>query len=221
MKTKPLIYVAGPYSHPDPILNVRRAIQVGNWIESLGGLPYIPHLSMFQHLCAPRNYEQWIQLGLAWVQRCDAFIRIPGGSRGADREEALAFELKIPSFRCTLFDDRSPASGLLAWIKNWRPPKRTAGCSHVMEFNDCPYCVAIIQGRMDDARQKCAKAICKGCKAEWPVRRVTSLGWIHDIPEEETNCDPCSSEYVRLRSWTSCEAGAIRDLIKEKTGNES
>jgi hypothetical protein len=42
---------------------------------------------------------EWYAAGVALVSRCDAVLRLPGASRGADMEEAEAVRLGIPVFR--------------------------------------------------------------------------------------------------------------------------
>jgi len=90
------VYIAGPYSKGDTIENIRRAIIVANDLIEVGHTPYVPHLSGFQHLVMARPYEDWLKIDLAWVARCDAMLRLAGGSPGADREVAEAKRLGIP-----------------------------------------------------------------------------------------------------------------------------
>jgi len=92
------VYVAGPYTKPDPAVNVRNAILVGARLLDAGHVPFIPHLAHFWHLVSPRPYEDWMQLDMAWIEVCEAMFRIPGESAGADREVARAKELGIPVF---------------------------------------------------------------------------------------------------------------------------
>jgi len=92
------LYLSGPYTLGDTALNVRNAIEAGDTLISEGYVPFIPHLSHFQHLICPRNYEDWMSLDLQWIERCDALIRLPGESSGADREMVKADELGKPVF---------------------------------------------------------------------------------------------------------------------------
>lgn len=93
----PMVYIAGPYSHPDPVLNTRTAIKAGMRVWDEGyGVPVIPHLTMLAHLVTPRPLEFWYEFDLALVARCDAVWRLPGESTGADNEVAFAEEHNIP-----------------------------------------------------------------------------------------------------------------------------
>ena len=95
---KKRIFVSGPYTLPDCAVNVRNAILATGSLMDVGFLPYCPHLSHFVHLLLPHSYEQWMALDLAWLESCDAVLRLPGESPGADRETARARELGIPVF---------------------------------------------------------------------------------------------------------------------------
>lgn len=96
---KLLVYVAGPYSHPDPVENTHAACTVGTELFDTGViLPIVPHLSMLFHAIAPRQYEDWLELDLEIVRRCDAVFRMEGESPGADREVAYAKKHRIPVF---------------------------------------------------------------------------------------------------------------------------
>lgn len=95
------VYVAGPYTaddHEGVELNVARAIHAGNRLLDAGVWPYVPHLSHFQHAAKARGYEEWMALDFAWLRKCDALVRLPGKSSGADREVALAGEIGMPVF---------------------------------------------------------------------------------------------------------------------------
>ncbi len=92
------VYVAGPYTSGDPCVNTRDAIAAGNLLLDAGYAPFVPHLSHFWHTCTPRTYEDWMALDLAWVVVADALLRLPGPSKGADREVAAAIGAGVPVF---------------------------------------------------------------------------------------------------------------------------
>lgn len=58
-----------------------------------GLAPYVPHLSHFQDMMFRRDYEEWMALDFAWIERCDALVRLSGASHGADREVVYAQDL--------------------------------------------------------------------------------------------------------------------------------
>lgn len=92
------IYVASSYSLGDPAANVRRQIDAGEELINAGFYPYLPLLSHYQHQIYPHSYETWTRLDDAWVSVCDALLRLPGESPGADREVELAEKLGIPVY---------------------------------------------------------------------------------------------------------------------------
>ncbi len=92
------IYIAGPYTGGETTLNVRIAVEAGQRIADAGAIPFVPHLYHLWHLLIPGPYEQWMRFDLAWLEKCDALVRLPGESPGADREVAEAERLGLPVF---------------------------------------------------------------------------------------------------------------------------
>ena len=93
---KKLIYIAAPYTHPDPVENTHKVIQIAEKIIEMGFIPYIPHLSLLWHIVSPHPQEFWYNYDLEILRRCDALLRIDGSSTGADREVKFAEENHIP-----------------------------------------------------------------------------------------------------------------------------
>jgi hypothetical protein len=93
------VYVAGPLTHGDQAANVRAAMDAAEVLMDAGLYPFVPHLSWFSHLTSPRPYEEWLSYDLGWLKRCDAVLRLPGHSPGAERECSMATFLGIPVFR--------------------------------------------------------------------------------------------------------------------------
>jgi hypothetical protein len=95
---KPIIYVAGPYTKPDPAINVANAMMVGHWLMSNGAYAIVPHLSHFMHIQQSRPYREWLDQDKAILARCDGLYLIPGESPGADEEVELCHNLDLPVF---------------------------------------------------------------------------------------------------------------------------
>lgn len=99
------VYISGPYGAPtetERLANALRATDVYITLIKKGYTPFCPHLSHWANLRAnelgtPVDYEEWLQLDLAWVKQCDIFLYL-APSPGADRELTLARELLMPSF---------------------------------------------------------------------------------------------------------------------------
>lgn len=99
MMSRPLIYIAGPYTHPDPVENTHDTIKVADRLVDTGLVtPVVPHVSLLWHIITPRPVDFWYEYDLALLARCDAVLRLPGSSSGADKEVELAYELQIPVF---------------------------------------------------------------------------------------------------------------------------
>lgn len=120
VKRRPLVYVAGPYTNPDPVLNTRRAIQIGDVLWRKGAVPLIPHLSIVWHLVCPRPLEDWYEIDLHLLDRCDALLRLWGDSTGANAEVNYAHEAGVPVFLEPGIGGGVP-SVLVGWIELWRP----------------------------------------------------------------------------------------------------
>ncbi len=100
MSTKPLVYVAGAYTQPDPIENTHNYLQLGTQLVEDGYVtPFIPHVTLLWHMVTPRPYQFWLDYDKDILARCDALLRSNQDySSGADEEERLARELGIPVF---------------------------------------------------------------------------------------------------------------------------
>lgn len=92
------VYISGPYTKGDQGQNVRTAVYAASLVFSFGHVPFVPHLYHFWDLMFPGEYRQWMELGILWLQKCDAVLRLPGESAGADFEVTAAVSLKIPVF---------------------------------------------------------------------------------------------------------------------------
>lgn len=96
---RPLVYLAGPYSVPDPVANTNAVIAVASELIDEGLVtPFVPHLTMLWHAVAPRPLDFWYAYDIAMLRRCDAVFRLPGASAGADRETEFAVAEEIPVF---------------------------------------------------------------------------------------------------------------------------
>jgi hypothetical protein len=94
MKSK--VYIAGPYTIPDPVENTREAIMVADILFEKGFIPFVPHLNILWHLIVPRQETDWLEWDLEWLKACDYILRIPGKSKGADLEMKMAKQWGIP-----------------------------------------------------------------------------------------------------------------------------
>ena len=114
---KKWIYIASPYTKGDVAINVRTQMTAFDKLLSMGVIPIAPLYSHFQHLFIPRPYQDWINLDLEIIQRCDACLRLYSAyefrreddddhssyyqseSSGADGEVAEFLKLGRPVFK--------------------------------------------------------------------------------------------------------------------------
>lgn len=89
---KRLVYIAGPYTKPDPCMNTYFTIRIATGVwdackrEGIPFVPVVPHLTHFWHTMSPRAYTDWMDLDLSMLERCHVFVKLPGESTGADME---------------------------------------------------------------------------------------------------------------------------------------
>src|SRR5262245_39762275 len=76
---RPLVYLAGPYTRPDPVENTHTVIRLASELVDEGLVtPVVPHLTLLWHLVSPRPLEFWYEYDVAILGRCDAVFRIVG-----------------------------------------------------------------------------------------------------------------------------------------------
>ncbi len=96
MENRPKVYVSGPISLGDHVKNIRMGIDAGEELYQNGFIPYIPHTDFLWGLVYEHSWEGWMDIDLEWVKACDALLRLPGESRGADWEVEVATQLLKP-----------------------------------------------------------------------------------------------------------------------------
>lgn len=93
----PMIYVAHPMGKADVIdANCEMAIAFADRVYAAGAVPSIPALTRAWHAKFPKPYEEWMALDFAIIEHCDALVRCPGESPGADREVEFALSRGMP-----------------------------------------------------------------------------------------------------------------------------
>lgn len=94
---RPLVYVAGPITG-DPFGCVRQAAEAFDRCRAAGVVPFLPQLSVIHEMVRPLPYEAWLDYDRDVIRHCEALVRLPGDSPGADSEVALAHQLRLPVF---------------------------------------------------------------------------------------------------------------------------
>lgn len=118
LQPAPLVYIAAPYSEPDPVLNTHAVIRIADALLNAGFTPLIPHLTLAWHLVSPKPYETWLAYDQHLLARCDAVLRVPGYSHGATQECTFADELAIPVIRPRSADPADCVAALTHFFAN-------------------------------------------------------------------------------------------------------
>jgi hypothetical protein len=92
------IYIACPYTHGDQAENVRASITAAEGLAAKGHAPYNPLWSHFWEIFYHHEYAFWIEQDLEWLAQCQAVVRLPGRSAGADAEVEFARTHGLPVF---------------------------------------------------------------------------------------------------------------------------
>ncbi len=93
------VYIAGPmFSSGRLTKNLNDGITMYHLLISAGLAPYLPHFGVYADTLQPREEAEWLALDKVWLAQCQAMIRLPGVSKGADLEEQWCKELGIPVF---------------------------------------------------------------------------------------------------------------------------
>lgn len=107
------VYIAGPYS-ADPDRCTDNAIDVGNEVRNLGFTPFVPHLFHFWHQRHERHYNDWMDMDVYWLDRCDALLSLRGESPGSDEEwERAGLHGKMRFLGLSAFKARLIEEGLV------------------------------------------------------------------------------------------------------------
>lgn len=110
----PLVYIAGPYSKPDPVENTHLSIKKGMELYRTGLMTVlIPHVTLMMHLIEPHELQYWYDFDLTQIPHCTAVYRLPGDSSGADTEVEFARSIGLPVF--------TDEEALLAWAADQAP----------------------------------------------------------------------------------------------------
>lgn len=116
MSKRPWVYIAGPITIGDTHRHVHVAMGTWRWLFDRGCTPICPHWSALQQMAFPMDLDRWLEYDLRLLSACDALLRLPGESKGADREVEFARDHGIP-----VFDRVDHMMDCLFGVKGWAP----------------------------------------------------------------------------------------------------
>jgi hypothetical protein len=91
-------YIASPLTIGDHDENVKNSYVAANDLIDLGYIPFCPLWHQELNKLVPRSYDDWLDLDFVWLEKCDCVLRLPGESRGAEKEVEKAHQLGLPVF---------------------------------------------------------------------------------------------------------------------------
>jgi len=93
------VYIASPYTSIDNFIAVQKQIEAANFLIDNGFVAISPLLnSVLLNMQKERDWTTWIAIDLELLSKCDALIRLPGESKGADIEVDYARLNGIPVY---------------------------------------------------------------------------------------------------------------------------
>lgn len=102
MSTRRVVYISGPITVGDQHFNCLQFVLADWQLREHGFAVINPGLSMFLlrfPYFSGMSHDAWLLGDLPLVEVCDAVLRLPGHSDGADTETAHADLFRIPVFR--------------------------------------------------------------------------------------------------------------------------
>ncbi len=98
MKSK-RVYIATPYSQPDQVINVQKAISVAECVlDETDWLPFVPHLFHLWHLVSPHPYGFWMTMDRDWMETCHAVLAPYDMSEGVKQDLNAGTDMGLPIF---------------------------------------------------------------------------------------------------------------------------
>jgi hypothetical protein len=100
MPQRPRVYISGPITQGDRNHNFHQAADAQRRLMLEGFAPMNPMGTMILPFAWQPDMPHglWLEVDFAWIEVCQAILRLPGYSVGADAELSYAEGLGIPIF---------------------------------------------------------------------------------------------------------------------------
>lgn len=99
MSKRLFVYVAGPMTRGPTTTHLRNAYAAARHLLLAGHFPSLPQFWFnYEIVHGPTDITLYMRMDLAWIERCDIVLRLPGESVGADMETAYARKIGKPIY---------------------------------------------------------------------------------------------------------------------------
>ena len=95
---KVAVFISGPYGTGNKEDNLNNVVEASNKLIDMGFVPVIPHFYHYIEIKHEKPYDVWMECALNLLERSDIYLRLPGESPGADKEEAFADTLDMAKY---------------------------------------------------------------------------------------------------------------------------
>jgi len=119
MMSKPVVYIASPYTNGDVAMNSHYQCKIFNQLlDDDKVLPVAPLWSHFQHLLFPRPYADWIRYDQAMLKLYDCCLRLSASlpAQGYQQSESSGADAEVESFKRLGKPVFSSIEDLYAWV---------------------------------------------------------------------------------------------------------
>lgn len=93
---KKVVFISSPYTTGYMPDNVRTQTVASHMIMDMGHVPLTPLLYHYLEIHQGRSYAEWLDATIALMLKSDVVLRLPGESKGADKEVEVAILNNIP-----------------------------------------------------------------------------------------------------------------------------
>lgn len=121
MESKPIVYIASPYTRGDVAVNVWFQCKTFDQLLSDGRvIPVAPLWSHFQHTVFPRPYEDWIKYDQSLLHLYDCCLRLEARheSMAYHQHESKGADAEVEAFRTMNKPIFSSIGELVAWVES-------------------------------------------------------------------------------------------------------
>lgn len=118
--SRPVVFVASPYTKGDPAINVHFQCEVFDRLLTDGVVvPIVPLWTHFQHTVFPRPYRDWVAYDQEILKLCDCCLRLSAEHEvtGYTQSESSGADAEVKAFRALQKPVFFSVDSLYEWAK--------------------------------------------------------------------------------------------------------